>query len=221
MSEILKVEKLSVVADDGLEILHDISFSLREGEFLAVIGPNGGGKSTLLRALMDLIPFSGTISWQKTTKGYMPAQDTIDRSFSPFMVLDLFALKSIRRKTAEKYIESVGLPVTILDKQLRYLSTGEFQRVFLAWILALPYKVILLDEPIGGMDIAAEKRIYSLLSQLKPVTVIMVTHHIHMARQYADKLLFINKEQLFFGPANSISFDDIVKQYERVILYGH
>ena len=189
---ILEVENLSV-SFDGQTVLENINFILNKGEVLAVIGPNGAGKSVLFRALLGLIPYSGKIIWRTGLKiGYAPQKLTIDRGL-PLTVKEFLGLKSSSKSNILKALSSVGIDTGpehehhpehhILNRQLGFLSGGEFQRVLISWSLVDDPDVLLFDEPTTGIDIGGEETIYNLLHELQDkrnLTIVLISHDLNV-----------------------------------------
>ena len=110
---------------------------------------------------------------------------------------------------SEELLKKVGLDASYVSRSFEALSTGEFQRMLLAWTLLDSPSVIVLDEPTAGLDIKGEHRIFSFLKSLDNCTVIIATHHIHSALEYADHILCINKRQLCYGSSKEVTIDTI------------
>lgn len=213
---ILTVENLSVEFN-GNKILEDISFSVKQGEVLAVVGPNGAGKSVMFRALLGLIPYTGTIKWAKKTKiGYVPQKLAIEREI-PLTVKEFLTLKTKNKKDILRSLEAVGIktgPVNehylenhILNRRLGFLSGGELQRVLIAWALVGKPDIILFDEPTAGIDVSGEGTIYSLLHELQEsnrLTVILISHDLNIVYKYADNVICLNKQLICFGEPHAV-----------------
>lgn len=213
--EILKVKNLNVLIDKNL-VLDDLNFTVDKNDFLIIIGPNGAGKTTLLRALLNLIKYKGQITWHEDNISYLPNRDLINRNLSNLTVNDFFSLKNSRHKKVLDLLTELELDKEILSKQLQILSTGQFQRVLIAWVFSTDFNIILLDEPSTGLDLQGQKIIFELLSQkvCQGKTVIAVTHHIDFAWKYATKVLGINKKQFYFNTPNKLNIDDVKKIYQ-------
>ena len=216
MSEhIVKVEKLSV-AFNGNQILKDLSFEVKKGEIMAVVGPNGAGKTVLFRALLGLIPYEGTIDWQPNVKiGYVPQRFVVERDM-PLNVREFLGYKDGKGKISE-ILKWVGLG-DVLNRPLGFLSGGELQKVLIAFALLGNPQVLLFDEPTTGIDIGGEETIYNLLRKLRDehgITVIFISHDIHVVYQYANNVLCINKEKVCFGPPH-----EALDKAELKRLYG-
>ncbi len=229
---ILDVRGLSV-SFDKLEVLKDISFSVNEGEVLAIIGPNGAGKTVLFRALIGLLPFDGEIKWREDAQiGYVP-QKLFEKAELPLTVKEFFVLKSKNLFFKDKQLvesifhelKSVGLKPEILNQQLINLSRGQFQRVLIAWAILRHPNVLLFDEPTAGIDIIGEGSIYNLLHKLQDergMTVLIISHDLNIVYRYADKVLCLNKEGLCFGePKKTLTTEQIERLYGESAFYHH
>ncbi|MCC5832716.1 MAG: ABC transporter ATP-binding protein [Chlamydiales bacterium] len=191
-------------------VLEDVTFSLEEKEFVAVFGPNGGGKTTLLQLLMGFLkPARGTIRLfgrpPKTIRqciGWVPQNFHFDRHF-PISVEEVVLGGRLNRsgwrfrptdiEAAQAALERVGMGKA-LKSPFAVLSGGQQQRVLIARALACDPALLLLDEPTSGVDHAAEKEIYSLLGELrKHLTILMVTHDLNRAVESVDRLLCVQK----------------------------
>lgn len=201
---------------DGREILHALNFSVEQGDYVCIVGENGSGKSTLMKTLLGLIPaVSGEIIYdeglQKGQIGYLPQQTDVQRDF-PASVKEIvlsgfcaglklrpFYSRS-QKQIAQENIEKMGL-TKLKNRCYRELSGGQQQRVLLARALCAAQKVLLLDEPVSGLDPAAAEHMYELVGKLNKddgMTIIMITHDLHSAIGQADKVLHIG-EKVFFG----------------------
>jgi len=229
---ILEVHGLSV-AFNSEEVLKDISFSVSEGDVLAIIGPNGAGKTVLFRALMGLIPFDGEIKWRDSAQiGYVP-QKLFEKAELPLTVKEFFILKSKKLffkdkqfiKSIDHELKSVGLKPEILNQQLANLSRGQFQRVLIAWAILGHPNVLLFDEPTAGIDFVGEGNIYNLLHKLQDergMTVLIISHDLNIVYRYADKVLCLNKEGLCFGePKKALTTEQIERLYGESAFYHH
>ena len=206
---ILTVSNLSVTAKD-FKILENINFSLESGKTLAVVGPNGSGKTTLFRALMNLIPYTGTISWGKAVKlGYVP-QSLITTDI-PISVGEFLLLRGGGDPAAS--LEFVGLEEKFLRHPLGKLSGGQLQRVLLAWAISNSPDVLLFDEPTSLVDIGSEEPIHNMVREVSNrigSTVLMITHNVHIASHYSDCILALNRVQKHFGPTGGLSHSSLI-----------
>ncbi|MDP3004352.1 MAG: metal ABC transporter ATP-binding protein [Candidatus Azambacteria bacterium] len=229
---ILDVRDLSVRFDKQ-EVLKDISFSMNEGDVLAIIGPNGAGKTVLFRALIGLIPFDGEIKWREDARiGYVP-QKLFEKAELPLTVKEFFILKSKNLFFKDKQLvesifhelKSVGLKPEILSQQLINLSRGQFQRVLIAWAILKHPNILLFDEPTAGIDLAGEDTIYNLLHKLqneRGMTVLIISHDLNVVYRYADKVLCLNKEGICLGePKKTLTSEQIERLYGESAFYHH
>ena len=213
---ILECKDLSF-AYDGETVLEQVDFSLNAGDYLCVVGENGSGKSTLIKGLLGLkAPDRGSIRFgeglQSTEIGYLPQQTQIQRDF-PASVREVVlsgCLNSLGRRLhyhagdrerAAMNLERMGVE-DLADKSYHELSGGQQQRVLLARALCATKKLLLLDEPVTGLDPIATGEMYNLIKLVNlcdGITVIMVSHDIRAAVRYATHILHLGHEQLFFG----------------------
>lgn len=215
---LIKTENLTL-SYENMTVIENLSFEVKSGDYLCIVGENGSGKSTLVKALLGLKkPEKGSIEFgegllQKEI-GYLPQQTNAQRDFpaSVFEVVISGCLNSrglrpfyshTERITAEENIERLGLS-ELKARSYRELSGGQQQRVLLARALCATKKLILLDEPVTGLDPMVTAELYELISQINKsgVTVIMVTHDITSALRYAGSILCLTECDSFFGTAD-------------------
>ena len=200
---------------DGQEILHNLNFSVEQGDYLCIVGENGSGKSTLMRTLLGLQqPISGSIELHDGLThrqiGYLPQQTIVQRDF-PATVREIvlsgfqghMGLRPwySREEKDEAHRQMERMNIVPLEKRCyRELSGGQQQRVLLARALCATERVLLLDEPVSGLDPQVTAEMYALIRQLnrEGVTIIMISHDIHAALQFASRILHIGDE-IFFG----------------------
>jgi len=214
---ILEVKNLNVKLN-GEEIIRNLSFKVREGEVLVILGPNGAGKTTLLRTLLGLVPYEGEIIWRTKNISYLPPQELVQRkNLPPISVKEFFEFKKVSLEKIKKIIKAVGLDESILKKRFGTLSTGEFQRMIIAWALVKDPSVLLFDEPTAGIDIGGEETIYTLLHKFwkeKKLTILLVTHDLNVVWEHATNVLCLNKKKLCYGsPLKILTPKNLEKLY--------
>jgi len=226
MSEIiLKVKNLKVVLD-GQEVIKNLSFEVKKGEVLTILGPNGGGKTVLLKALLGILPYEGEIMWQKEVKiGYVPQRLPFIKDI-PMSVEEFFKLKEASSEEMKAILNSVGIAEKFLNRNIGDLSSGQFQRVLIAWALIRNPDVLLFDEPTTGVDISGEETIYSLLSKLKEeknLTILLVTHDLSVVFKFSTFVICLNKCPVCQGtPKEVLSPENLRDLYgEEVKFYEH
>jgi len=212
---ILKVSNLSVSVQSQT-ILDNVSFEVKRGTTLAIVGPNGAGKTMLFRTLLNLVPYSGKIEWTGKVKiGYVPQRLSV--SDIPISVKEFLSFKGA--SNIENCLSSVGIDSKeILNKSLGVLSGGQLQRVLIAWAIIDKPNVLLFDEPTTGVDLDSEEAIYKMLRDLRKedeITILLISHDMHIVRDYSDCMLALNKCKTFFGESKSIMNPDLQK-----IVYG-
>ena len=202
---ILKVSDLRVEIQNQI-ILQNINFKLKRGTTLAIVGPNGAGKTMLFRTLLNLVPYSGKIEWEQKVKiGYVPQNVSVKDI--PISVREFLSYRS--NANVEEALTAVKLDdKSIQDKTLGVLSGGQMRRVLIAWALIDHPNVLLFDEPTVGVDVGGEESIFFMLSELKKkrnITMLLITHDIHLVKEYTDELLGLNKCMTFFGDSQQIA----------------
>jgi zinc transport system ATP-binding protein len=229
---ILAVEDLSVTLD-AIQVLRNVSFTVRQGEALAVIGPNGAGKTVLFRALLGLLPHQGLVRWRPNIRiGYVPQRFAVERS-APITALEFCLLKSpnfwrppaafLRQLHDE--IARMGLDQSILQKNLGELSGGQTQRLLIAWAMLQQPGVLLLDEPTAGVDAGFEDTIYSLIRRVQTergTTILLISHDLSVVYRYAQKVLCINKSIVCQGlPVEALNPAALAALYGDTGYYRH
>ncbi len=227
---ILKCENASF-AYDGRTVLENVSFSLDAGEYLCVVGENGSGKSTLIKGLLGLkAPESGTISYldglRSTEIGYLPQQTRTQRDF-PASVREVVLSGCLNRlggrfhygreekERAAENMERMGID-ELKNASYQELSGGQQQRVLLARALCATKRLLLLDEPVTGLDPIATGEMYNLIKLVNlcdGISVIMVSHDIHEAVRYATHILHLGHKQLFFGTSAEYRESDLARRF--------
>ena len=227
---IIKCENASF-SYDGQTVLEGVDFSLNAGDYLCIVGENGSGKSTLIKGLLSLkAPSGGRIvlgdGLSNSEIGYLPQQTEMQRDFpaSVWEVVLSGCLNSLGGRArynaqdkarAALNIERMGIE-DIRGKSYQELSGGQQQRVLLARALCATKKLLLLDEPVTGLDPVAAGEMYNLIKLVNlcdGISVIMVSHDIHEAVRYATHILHLGHRQLFFGTAAEYRCSDLARRF--------
>jgi zinc transport system ATP-binding protein len=212
---VLQVSNLSVKLQNQT-ILENVNFKLKKGTVLAVVGPNGAGKTVLFKALLDLVPYAGKIVWaQKVRIGYVPQNIAVGDI--PISVKEFLSFE--HHVDVEDSLSTVRLEnKNVSGKILGVLSGGQLRRVLIASALADKPDVLLFDEATTGVDHDSEEPIFVMLNELKKknvTTVLMITHDVHIVREYSDYLLALNRCVTFFGESKEIMNPSV-----QNIIYG-
>lgn len=203
---LLEVSNLSVEISNK-PIINNVTFKIKRGITLAIVGPNGAGKTTLFRALLNLVPYSGKIEWNGKVKiGYVP-QILAVRDI-PISVKEFLSYKNESAADMKAVLASVGLDSEeVVDKSLGTLSGGQMRRVLIAWAIVDKPDVLLFDEPTSGVDLDSEEAIYGMLKKLttkNKITLLLISHDLHIVREYSDYALALNKCLVFFGESKEV-----------------
>ena len=208
---LLKVQNLNVKLD-GEEIIKNLSFQVFCGEILTILGPNGCGKSVLLKTLLGFLPYEGSIVWERKYRiGYLPqGLNQLLVKDLPLSGEDFFDLKDPVPDRGEifRYLSLVGLTKEVMTKTIGNLSGGEFQRLMIAWTLISRPEIIFLDEPTTGIDLGGGKTLYSLLKKIQreeKTTIILVTHDLNIVYSFTDTVVCLSRKgHACFGPPRKI-----------------
>lgn len=225
---VLEVEHLSVRLGD-VEVLRDLSFSVPAGSSLAVIGPNGSGKTVLFRALIGALPHSGSVRWAPGARiGYVPQKLDLERDL-PVTGRDLLFARARLAARPPSEIESalarVGLVPDVLKKLVGTLSSGQFQRLLMAFALLTSPTVLLLDEPTAGVDEPGQERMNDTVRRLQAegVAVLLISHDLSVVFRFATNVLCLTRDHTCFGIPRQVLTPDILAQVygEPVGLFVH
>lgn len=229
---ILKVENLSVRLD-GNVVLEKVSFSLPLGELLMVLGPNGAGKSILIKAILGIVAYSGTvdISFRRSGLkriGYVPQYIDFDRSIvltvAEVVEFGLLGLKVANpRQKVDEMIKLVGLEGKANDS-FASLSGGQSRRALIAQAMIGKPKLLILDEPMAGVDLIGEKTFYDTLSGWKRennMSIILVSHDYNLVNKMADRVLCLNKQMVCYSKPEKLSGDSFEKLFGHKALIHH
>lgn len=218
-------ENLSVQYDSQTA-LKDVNFTVEQGDYVCVVGENGTGKSTLMKVILGLLrPSAGTIRYdgiRPAQIGYLPQQTVVQRDF-PASVREVVLSGRLNRKgllpfysaedrrAAQLNMQRLDI-AALAGKSYRELSGGQQQRVLLARALCATDKLLVLDEPVTGLDPVVTGGLYALIRSLNRdagITVLMVSHDIHAAVQNANKILHLDVEVQYFGPTDGYIHTDL------------
>jgi len=218
----LRVNNVSVTIG-GENVLSNVNLHVHCGQLVALIGPNGAGKSTLLKALLGQREFDGNIVFSvpgerhvKARIGYVPQSPAFDPG-DPVCVADLFscclskrpAFLGISKDTRDQILECLERVhgEDLIDKRIGTLSGGELQRVLLALALEPMPNILILDEPLSGVDIEGMNNLMDMLDEIRKeydLSILMTTHDFNMLRKYADQVVLIDREVKISGSAEDV-----------------
>ncbi len=229
MNDILLEVKDFGVTLDNTPVLSGLNFTVTEGEFLTVLGPNGSGKTVLLRSLLGLIPHTGEMNWHKKPRiGYLPqGLNQVSVRDMPLTVKDIFGLKELKPAEGVTFLELVGLEGDIINKRAGHLSGGEFQRMLVAWVLASHPNILFLDEPTTAIDVAGGETVYSLIKEIwqrKGLTIFNVTHDLNIVYAHSTHVLCLSRfGHRCYGIPKEILTPDVLRDIygAEVKLYTH
>jgi len=215
---LLHVENMAVQLN-GEHIIEHLSFDVCEGETVMILGPNGAGKTVLLKSLLGILPHSGAITWKKDVKiGYVPQRLPYVRDI-PLSVQEFFELKKVAKEEIFPMLKAVGIENSdILKKRMGDLSSGQFQRILVSWVLLDHPHVLLFDEPFAGVDVSGKESIYELLEKLQKehhLTIFLVSHDLNIVYSFATKVLCLNKKMVCTGSPQEVLTPENLSQ-----LYG-
>lgn len=233
-SPLIEIKNMDVSYQKQL-VLSNITFSVFEKDFIGIIGPNGGGKTSLIKAILGLIkPVGGSIkhSLNSSDIGYLPQGNQLDENF-PITVEEVIAsglehgLKirsgstKSRKQKVENALDIVGL-TALHSRPIGELSGGEFQRTMLARAIISSPRLLVLDEPDTHVDNRFETELYALLKELnKTITILLVSHDIGTISPYIKTIACVNRE-LHYHPSNEIN-EEQLKVYNcpiEIIAHG-
>ena len=218
----LRVQDLSVTIGND-KILQNISLHVHCGQLVAVIGPNGAGKSTFLKAVLGQRDYDGVIAFsapgqrgRKAKIGYVPQSPSFDAG-DPVSVADLFVCCMSRRPAflgqgkamREKILECLDRVhgVDLIDKRIGALSGGELQRVLLALALEPIPNILILDEPLSGVDVEGQAGLMDMLDEIRKtydLSILMTTHDFSVLERYADQVVLMDKSILAMGSPKDV-----------------
>ncbi len=221
--KILEIRNLTVKYGDHV-ILNDLNFWVNSGEIVAIIGPNGSGKTTLIKAILGLIPHQGEVKifggpprLALGDIGYVPQKLDFDRTF-PLTVTEFLNLIKVKnRPWREEMLSETGV-TAFTDKRIGELSGGQLQRLLIAKALLKEPKLLMLDEPTSGVDVAAEMTFFELIEHLNDIhnlTIMLISHEVQMVYKFATQILCLNKDLVCNGRPHEAITQEVLEQ-----LYG-
>ena len=234
--KIVEIKNLTVQYP-GVKALDNVSFSVEQNDFLGIIGPNGAGKSTLFSCMLGLNDkYDGTISFfgknilesKKYLKdiGYVPQKPIFEKNF-PATVREVVRM-GLRKKFDEKRVDKVLQDVWIHElshKRIGELSIGQQQRVFIAKALVGDPKILILDEPVTGIDIQSTELFYGILRDLNKkqnITIIWASHDLDAVNRLANKVACLDRTLFFHGVSDKFfSNEELVKKYAEASMQKH
>ncbi|MDO4556627.1 MAG: ABC transporter ATP-binding protein [Lachnospiraceae bacterium] len=220
---------------DNQPVFSHLSFDIEEGDYISVLGENGSGKSTLIKTLLGLTkPLSGNISLLEglthETIGYLPQQTTAQRDF-PASVEEIVMSGFLGQKgwkpfytkkerlTAAAHMEELSID-SLAKKNYRNLSGGQQQKVLLARALCAAKKLLILDEPVTGLDPAAQTELYQMINHLNQchnMTIVMISHDITSAIRYSSKILHLGTDEYFYGSQKEYLSSKLYQNWKGVM----
>ena len=233
---IVEIKNLTVKYPD-VKALDDVSFTVNQGDFLGIIGPNGAGKSTLFDVMLNLnTKYQGILKFfgediKKSKKylkeiGYVPQKPIFEKNF-PATVNDVVRM-GLRKESDENKIDKILQQLWIHElsnRRIGELSGGQLQRVFIAKALVNNPKILILDEPVTGIDQQSIELFYSILRELnskQKITIIWSSHDLDAVNKLANHVACLNRTLFFHGMSEKFFSDDkLVKQYSEASMQEH
>ncbi len=228
MADALEVGHLSVSFGEA-RILDDLSFRVEAGSSLAIIGPNGSGKTVLFKALIGALPATGSIRWAPNTRiGYVPQKLDIERDL-PLTGWEFLRAKArvlhVPAREVERVLTLVDLSHDAAAHTLGTLSGGQFQRLLVAFALMGRPTALLFDEPTAGVDEPGEQGIYDLLQRLQReegLTLLIISHELSLVYRYAEKVLCLSRWQTCYGaPMEILTPERLQEVYGTPVKFHH
>ncbi|NCN45557.1 MAG: hypothetical protein COU63_02460 [Candidatus Pacebacteria bacterium CG10_big_fil_rev_8_21_14_0_10_36_11] len=240
MNSLVNINQLKIrYQDQSNFVINGITLAIPKGEITALIGPNGSGKSSFIKAILGLIPFTGTIdfNWEEnkhldSSIGYLPQRFSIEHNF-PLTVEEFMGLALVEcsHTTGEKniFIDGSLTKVNLFEKKkslLTDLSGGQLQRILLARALVHQPKLLVLDEPEAGIDLHAEESLYLLLKDLvvnNGMTILIASHELHILPEFANNVICFHQGSVCQGKPEHVMSSDLFKKVygESISLHDH
>lgn len=236
MLKVVEIDHLTIEYPD-VKAIDDVSFTVNQGDFLGIIGPNGAGKSTLFAAMLSLnTKYNGTIKFFGTDIrksknylkeiGYVPQKPIFEKNF-PATVNDIVKM-GLQKESDENKVDEILQQLWIhelSERRIGELSGGQQQRVFIAKALVNNPKVLILDEPVTGIDQQSIDLFYSILKELNSkqnITIIWSSHDLDAVNKLANHVACLNRTLFFHGESDDFfENDELVKQYSEASMQEH
>lgn len=225
MKPLLQAENINLRIGDH-QILDNVGFELEEGQITTIVGPNGAGKTCLIRILLGLQkPTSGKITLAPGSRvGYMPQKLAIDNTL-PLSVKGFLRLADPSIRHCREALDRVGVP-QLMDSPIAHLSGGETQRILLARALLRKPHLLVLDEPVQGVDVNGQEGLYKLIGNIRQqlgCAILMVSHDLHLVMAATDEVLCLNHHVCCSGTPEYVSSDPQFAELfgHRTALYTH
>ena len=236
MLKVVEIDHLTIEYPD-VKAIDDVSFTVNQGDFLGIIGPNGAGKSTLFASMLNLnTKYKGTIKFFGTDIrksknylkeiGYVPQKPIFEKNF-PATVNDVVKM-GLQKESDENKVDEILQQLWIhelSERRIGELSGGQQQRVFIAKALVNNPKVLILDEPVTGIDQQSIDLFYSILKELNSkqnITIIWSSHDLDAVNKLANHVACLNRTLFFHGESDDFfKNDDLVKQYSEASMQEH
>lgn len=226
---LIRLEQVGVTFA-GQTVLDNIALSVEPGQIVTLIGPNGAGKTTLVRAVLGLLkPDTGSV-WRKPKLrvGYMPQKLHVDPTLPLSVLRFLRLVPGVDRARAQAALKEVGAE-QVIDSPVQSISGGEMQRVLLARALLREPELLVLDEPVQGVDVAGQAELYSLITRLRDrhgCGVLMVSHDLHLVMSTTDQVVCLNRHVCCSGHPEQVSGDPAFvelfgKNAQSLAIYHH
>ena len=227
--ELLSLTQVSLRLN-ATDVLEGVNLSVKRGEIVTLIGPNGAGKTSLVRIVLGLLKASGGKVWRRSRLriGYMPQKLQIDPSLPLTVLRFLLLVPGTRRPAVEAALAEVGA-AHLLARPLQQVSGGELQRILLARALLRKPDLLVLDEPVQGVDVNGQIELYQLITRLRDrygCGVLMVSHDLHLVMATTNTVVCLNRHVCCSGHPEQVSLDPAFvamfgEQASALAVYNH